>query len=89
VPTVAYFYGIAISMYWRDHNPPHFHARYGEHHAMVRIADCEVFSGNLPRSARNMVREWALARRPELTENWRRGLAREPLERIVGPDDED
>jgi len=27
MPTVAWFYGIAIAMYYNDHNPPHFHAR--------------------------------------------------------------
>jgi len=86
MPTVAYFYGIAISMYWDDHNPPHFHAKYGEFHAVVAIADGEVISGRLPRTARNLVREWALARQAELTENWRRGLAQKPLERIAGPD---
>jgi hypothetical protein len=29
MPTIAWFYGIAIQMYYNDHNPPHFHARYG------------------------------------------------------------
>ena len=29
MPTIAFFYGIAIRMYIRDHSPPHFHALYG------------------------------------------------------------
>jgi hypothetical protein len=28
MPTISFFYGIVIQMYWRDHNPPHFHAYY-------------------------------------------------------------
>ena len=28
MPTVSFFYGIAIRMYLRDHVPPHFHAVY-------------------------------------------------------------
>jgi hypothetical protein len=24
-------------MYWRDHNPAHFHARYGDFEALIRI----------------------------------------------------
>ena len=24
-------------MYWRDHNPPHFHARYGEYEITVSL----------------------------------------------------
>ena len=30
MPEISRFYGIVITMYWNDHNPPHFHARYGE-----------------------------------------------------------
>jgi hypothetical protein len=29
MPTISFFYGIAIQMFWNDHAPPHFHARYG------------------------------------------------------------
>lgn len=28
MPTIAMFYGIAIRMYFDDHNPPHLHAQY-------------------------------------------------------------
>jgi hypothetical protein len=28
VPRISEFYGIVIEMYFRDHPPPHFHARY-------------------------------------------------------------
>jgi hypothetical protein len=37
VPTISVFYGIVIRMYIRDHDPPHFHAIYGEHEALVAI----------------------------------------------------
>jgi hypothetical protein len=29
VPRIREFYGIVIEMYYGDHPPPHFHARYG------------------------------------------------------------
>ncbi len=86
MPTIAYFYGIAISMYWADHNPPHFHARYGRSKVLVRISDGEIIAGDLPPTAQRLVREWALARRTELEENWRRAANHEELERIAGPD---
>jgi hypothetical protein len=86
MPTVAYFYGIAISMFFGDHNPPHFHARYGRARALVRISDGQIIAGDLPPTARRMVRDWALERRAELEENWRRTQAHEILERIAGPD---
>lgn len=31
MPIISRFLGILISMYWNDHAPPHFHARYGEY----------------------------------------------------------
>jgi Domain of unknown function (DUF4160) len=39
MPTIAYFYGIMIQMYYDDHQPPHFHARYGDAKAIVRLSD--------------------------------------------------
>jgi hypothetical protein len=86
MPTIAYFYGIAIRMYVRDHPPPHFQAVYGEHEANVSIDSGEVIEGKLPRTAARLVKEWTLARRPQLRENWRRARAGELPERIAGLD---
>jgi hypothetical protein len=36
MPTIAWFYGIMIQMFYNDHEPPHFHARYGRAKAIVR-----------------------------------------------------
>lgn len=30
MPEICHFYGIVITMYLPDHNPPHFHVRYNE-----------------------------------------------------------
>ena len=86
MPTIAWFYGIAIRMYVRDHPPPHFHAVYGEHEAFVVIETGEVIEGTLPRAAARLVREWTLARQGQLRENWRRAQAGEQPERIAGLD---
>jgi hypothetical protein len=59
VPTISAFFGIVISMYWRDHNPAHFHARYGDFEALVRIDTLEVIRGSLPKRALALVLEWA------------------------------
>lgn len=71
MPIVSTFFGIIITMYWREHNPPHFHARYGEHGALIAIETLDVFEGDLPRRARIMVLEWASEHRAELMEDWR------------------
>jgi hypothetical protein len=28
MPTISVFFGIIVRMFYRDHNPPHFHAEY-------------------------------------------------------------
>lgn len=43
VPRLSAFYGIVIAMYFDDHPPPHFHAKYGEHRAQIIIATGESF----------------------------------------------
>jgi hypothetical protein len=86
MPTISTFYGIMIQMFFNDHNPPHFHARYGRAKALIRLSDGEIIAGDLPPTARLLVREWALARRAELEENWRRARSGEPLEKVAGPD---
>jgi hypothetical protein len=35
-------------MYFNDHPPPHFHARYGEFEATVEIATLNILEGALP-----------------------------------------
>ncbi len=35
MPTIAWFYGIAIRICVREHPPAHFHAVYGEHETFV------------------------------------------------------
>ena len=86
MPTIAWFYGISIQMFFNDHNPPHFHARYGRATALVGIADGKVIVGDLPPIAERLVREWTLAHRAELEDNWMRARAMRPLEKIAGPD---
>lgn len=86
MPTISIFYGIIIQMYWDDHNPPHFHARYGHAKAAFLIATGEVIAGELPPVATRMVREWALLRRAELEENWERAINGQSLYKIPGPD---
>jgi hypothetical protein len=73
-------------MFYNDHNPPHLHARYGRAKALIRLSDGEVIAGELPPLATRLVRDWTLARRVELEENWQRARAQSPLEKIAGPD---
>ena len=35
MPELCRFLGIIITMYFNDHNPPHFHVRYCRHECLV------------------------------------------------------
>lgn len=72
MPRISEFYGIVIEMYYADHSPPHFHARYGADEAKVVVASGEPIAGTLPGRARRLVREWATEHRAELEANWER-----------------
>jgi hypothetical protein len=49
MPTISRFYGIEIGMFYNDHAPPHFHAKYAEFEAEIRIDTLEIRDGQLPR----------------------------------------
>jgi hypothetical protein len=82
VPEISRFLGIVIAMYYKDHNPSHFHAYYGEHDAAIAIADGAILSGSLPRRAMGHVQEWRQAHIVELEADWERAKAHRPLNPI-------
>lgn len=70
-------------MYYGDHNPPHFHATYGEYNAEIGINDFIVMEGKLPSRVLGLVIEWASLHKEELLENWKRIEAGVPIENIA------
>ena len=69
-------------MYYRNHDPPHFHAIHGEHEAQIVISSLDVLSGDLPPRALRLVQEWGALHRTELETNWAKARAHEPLATI-------
>jgi Domain of unknown function (DUF4160) len=82
VPRISTFYGIVITMYYREHGRAHFHARYAGREAVVAIDTAQVLAGSLPDRAVRLVREWAELHRAELEANWRRARDDAPLQPI-------
>jgi hypothetical protein len=72
MPEICRFFGIVIAMYFNDHDPPHFHARYGGKVARIAIGTLAVLSGSLPPRVQGLVAEWAVLHREELAANWER-----------------
>lgn len=72
MPVLSRFYGIIIRMYFQqsEHNPPHFHAIYGDNVAAVSIKDGKILDGYLPKKALEMVLEWNELHKNELLKIW-------------------
>ncbi len=82
MPEVSRFFGIVISIYFREHGIPHFHAKYGENRAVFSVADLKMIVGQLPKRVRALVLEWAFEHRNELLEDWELAKAKKPLKEI-------
>jgi len=70
MPIISQFYGIKISIFYDDHNEPHFHAYYGDNEAEISIKTGNLIIGSLPRRARNLVIAWMEDHKKELLEDW-------------------
>ena len=70
MPVIGRFLGIIIAMYWDDHTPPHFHAKYAEYEVTVNILT-GVVEGKFPKRALRHVLEWYELHKEELLENWK------------------
>lgn len=57
-------------MFFDDHNPPHFHARYGKDTAAIEISSLRVLEGQFPPRALGLVVERAPQHKKELLKNW-------------------
>ncbi len=69
MPIISRFLGIVITMYWQDHAPPHFHAKYGDYKITVDIQN-GIVEGKFPKRALKHVLEWYELHQEELLKNW-------------------
>ena len=70
MPVISRFLGIIIAMYWDDHSPPHFHAKYSGFEITVDI-DSGVVEGRFPKRALRHVLEWYELHKDEIFEDWK------------------
>jgi hypothetical protein len=83
MPIISTFFGIIIRMFYKEHEPEHFHAEHAGQHAK-----CD-FSGNLiagairSRKARQRIRRWAELHKSDLEANWAKMKAGRPLESVA------
>lgn len=85
MPEISRFYGIIIYMFIKDHNPPHFHAKYGEFIGVINIQTGELMEGELPRRALRLVQDWTELHKPELLKNWNSAQSDNPEIKKIEP----
>ena len=81
MPIISRFFGILIFMFWREHEPAHFHAKYGDEEEVIEIETGKV-SGNISKRALNLIQDWRELHKDELLQDWELSKQRRQLNRI-------
>ena len=81
MPIICRFFGIMIYMYWREHSPPHFHAKYQDDEVVVDI-ETGVVTGTMSPRAVRLIAEWRRLHLEELRREWELAEQNKTLFRI-------
>jgi len=81
MPEISRFYGITITMNYREHNPPHFHAIYQDYEVSVDI-QTGLVNGKMSKRALKMIFEWLDLHKDELIKDWNLAQERRMLLKI-------
>lgn len=82
VPIISAFFGIVIRMFYKEHEPPHFHAEHQSQQATFDFAG-KIIAGRIQsRTAVRLIRRWAVLHGQALEKNWSAMKAGKPLEKI-------
>jgi len=82
MPEICRFLGIVIAIFYKDHSPPHFHAKYGDKMGIFSIEEIKLLEGDLPPRVVSLVIEWAMIHKKELLIDWELAIKAEPLNKI-------
>jgi hypothetical protein len=82
MPEISRFFGIVISIRFREHPPPHFHAEYGDEEALIDIRTLTVIDGHLSSRSLGMVIEWASQHQTGLMDLWLRAQGQQSLYKL-------
>lgn len=70
MPTYFIIDGVKIELYFKDHNPPHFHAIFSEYDAMIEIKTQSILNGSLPGNKKKRIIQWAKSNEKTLMAIW-------------------
>jgi len=86
MPTISMFYGIMVSIYFKDnerHHLPHIHVRYQGDNASISIVDGSLLDGSIPSRQLKMVQAWIEIHSDELHADWELAVSGEEPYRIA------
>ena len=81
MPVLSMFYGVIISMFYKDHNLPHIHIQYAEYNAIVDF-NGNILEGELPVKQRKLIEAWIVLHQDELYANWQLAKDKQNLFKI-------
>lgn len=81
MPEISRFYGIIVSLFWKDHNPPHIHFTYGEYECSISVID-RIVEGSAPAKVIAKVNEWIELHESEILTLWEKAQKGEKLNKI-------
>ena len=83
MPIISMFFGIVIRMFYKEHEPMHFHAEYQGAKAVFDFRG-NVMKGSLnSRTATRLVRDWIDLRLKALEEDWELARAGKKVKKIA------
>ena len=83
MPIISTFFGIVVRMFYREHEPPHFHGEYQGQQGKFNF-DGKMISGEIgSKTARRLIKQWASVHRDKLEGNWKKMKEGRTLEKIA------
>ncbi|MCM1356768.1 MAG: DUF4160 domain-containing protein [Staphylococcus sp.] len=82
MPEISRFFGIILSLYWRDHNPPHVHFTYGNYECSISVFD-RIVEGSAPAKVIVKVNQWMDLHEDEILSAWEKAQKGEKIDRIA------
>jgi hypothetical protein len=83
VPIISIFFGIVVRMFYREHEPAHFHAEHQGQAGKFDFSGKMVVGNIQSKTALRLIRQWALLHRVELEANWAKTKTGLPLDKIA------
>jgi Domain of unknown function (DUF4160) len=83
MPIISAFFGIVVRMFYREHEPAHFHAEYQGQQAKFDFAGKMIAGDMKSKTARRLIKQWAASHRKDLERNWEKMKEGRTLEKIA------